>query len=257
VTASERKREAGAGDAQRRPRRDAVAIATERLRQLIVTGEIPPGIELSQVKLAEMTGVSTTPVREALRRLEAEGLVETRHNHRPRVPAFDADDLDAVYCIRILLETTALAITIPAMDEAELGAIAADLDAMRAAGRVEDIDAWESAHSSFHTRLVDGCGVALHGQIQLTMARSYRYRRMSVLGERPYGWQTGEAEHGAILAACERRDAAEGARLLGTHLARSAFSVLAHLGDGESRPAISAALRSLRVDEKAIDSLGA
>ncbi|MEA2631083.1 MAG: hypothetical protein QOE66_1302, partial [Chloroflexota bacterium] len=74
-------------------RRDAVAIATERLRQLIVTGEIPPGSELSQVKLAEMTGVSTTPVREALRQLEVEGLVEARHNRRPRVPAFDPDDL--------------------------------------------------------------------------------------------------------------------------------------------------------------------
>ena len=65
---------------------------------LIVTGEIPPGTQLSQVELARRLGLSTTPVREALRQLEAEGLVESRRNLRPRVPVFDPTDLDAVYC---------------------------------------------------------------------------------------------------------------------------------------------------------------
>jgi hypothetical protein len=59
-----RRRADAAGGLEKGRRPDAVAIATERLRQMIVTGEIRPGSELSQVKLAEMTGVSTTPVRE-------------------------------------------------------------------------------------------------------------------------------------------------------------------------------------------------
>jgi DNA-binding GntR family transcriptional regulator len=237
-------------------RRDAVAVATERLRQLIVTGEIPPGSELSQVKLAEMTGVSTTPVREALRQLDVEGLVEARHNRRPRVPAFDPDDLDAVYCSRILLEATAIGVTIPAMSEIDLGALGEDLEAMREAGRLEDIDAWELAHSSFHTRLVDGCGPALRRQIRLMMSRSYRYRRMSVLGERPHGWSTGEAEHMAILHACERREPEAAAALLAVHLARSAYSVLEHLGPGLRAEAMPAALRALGVEEAQIGALG-
>lgn len=237
-------------------RRDTVALATERLRQLIVTGEIAPGTELSQVKLAEMTGVSTTPVREALRRLEVEGLVESRHNRRPRVPAFDQDDLDAVYCSRILLESTGIAITVPAMSAVDLGALGEDLEEMRAAGRVEDIDAWELAHSSFHSRLVEGCGEAMWRQIRLLMARSLRYRRMSVLGERPHGWTTGEAEHGEILAACERRDTAAAATLLASHLARSAVSVLDHLGTGDQPEAIVAALRGLGLDEAQLRALG-
>jgi DNA-binding GntR family transcriptional regulator len=237
-------------------RRDAVALATERLRQLIVTGEILPGSELSQVRLAQMTGVSTTPVREALRRLEVEGLVESRHNHRPRVPAFDADDLDAVYAGRILLETTAMAITVPAMTSADVNALDEDLEAMRTAGRVEDVEAWDAAHACFHERLVGGCGEALRRQIQMLMARSLRYRRMSVLGERPHGWSTGEAEHGSILAACERRDAAAAAELLATHLARSAVSVLAHLGDGEPPAAIVAALHGLGVADEELRALG-
>jgi DNA-binding GntR family transcriptional regulator len=231
-------------------RRDAVAIATERLRQLIVTGEIRPGSELSQVKLAEMTGVSTTPVREALRQLEVEGLVEARHNRRPRVPAFDPDDLDAVYCNRILLEATAIAITVPLLDEVDLGAIGEDLDAMGAAGRIEDIDAWELAHASFHMRLVARSGPALRRQIGLMSARSYRYRRMSVLGERPYGWATGEAEHEAIMKACRDGEAGGAATLIAVHLARSAFSVLDHLDPGGEAVAIPTALRTLGVDAR-------
>jgi DNA-binding GntR family transcriptional regulator len=237
----------GSGVAKGR-RRDAVAVATERLRQLIVTGEIPPGSELSQVKLAEMTGVSTTPVREALRQLAVEGLVEARHNQRPRVPAFDPDDLDAVYCSRILLESAAIAITVPTLRESDLEALAEDLAAMRAAGRVEGIDVWELAHSSFHLRLVDGCGPALRRQIHLMMARSHRYRLMSVLGERPYGWSTGDAEHEAILNACREREPKDAARLLAVHLARSALSVLEHLDPSGEPVAIPTALRTVGVD---------
>ncbi|HEX3737362.1 MAG TPA: GntR family transcriptional regulator [Solirubrobacterales bacterium] len=236
-------------------RRDAVAIATERLRQLIVTGEIAPGTELSQVKLAEMTGVSTTPVREALRRLEVEGLVESRHNRRPRVLAFDPEDLDAVYCSRILLEATAISISVPQMSEVHLGAVTEDLDAMRQAGGVEDIDAWELSHASFHTRLIDGCGPVLRRQIRLMMSRAYRYRRMSVLGERPYGWATGEIEHESILTACRTDKPREAATLLALHLARSAFSVLAHLDPGCSPTAIPAALRTIGIDDHRIASL--
>jgi DNA-binding GntR family transcriptional regulator len=244
VTATPKKRTAAP-----EPRRDTVAIATERLRQLIVTGEIPPGTELSQVKLAEMTGVSTTPVREALRRLEAEGLVESRHNHRPRVPAFDPDDLDAVYSTRILLESTAISMTIPTLTPPDLDAITADLSAMRGAARVENIDAWELAHLSFHRRLVAGSGPVLDRQIALMMSRADRYRRMSILGERPYGWATGEREHDSIFAACRDRRPREASAALATHLARSALSVLHHLDPDREPIAIPAALRTIGVAE--------
>lgn len=90
---------------QSRRDRDAVALAIDSLRTMIVTGEIPPGTALSQVELAGRIGVSTTPLREALRQLEAEGLVEPRRNRRPRVPPFDPDDVVSVYCGRVLLES--------------------------------------------------------------------------------------------------------------------------------------------------------
>jgi DNA-binding GntR family transcriptional regulator len=255
VTTPRQRRADAPGGLEKRRRPDAVALATERLRQLIVTGEIPPGSELSQVKLAEMTGVSTTPVREALRRLEVEGLVESRHNRRPRVPTFDPDDLDAVYSIRILLETTAASITVPTMSEVDLAALGEDLDLMRRAGRLEDIDAWEPAHSSFHQRLIDGSGPNLRRQIRLMMSRANRYRRTSVLGERPYGWMTGESEHESILAACASGDPRQTGTLLALHLARSALSVLAHLDPDHTPVAIPAALDTIGIDEGRIRAL--
>src|SRR5580693_10243624 len=101
-------------------RQDSVASAHARLRRLIVRGALAPGSELSQVELARRTGVSTTPLREALRRLEAEGLVESRRNRRPRVRPFDCEDLDSVYAARVLLEPPALRITVPRLGAGDL-----------------------------------------------------------------------------------------------------------------------------------------
>lgn len=225
--------------------REAAVLVAARLREMVVAGELPPGSELSQVELARMFGVSTTPVREALRLLEVEGLVQSRRNRRPRVPEFDPADLDAVYCHRVLLEPLALALSVPAMSEAKLSRLRADLEAMRAAAGAEDIAAWDRAHASFHTGLVDGVEPVLRDQIRVMMARADRYRRMSVLGDRPAAWQISEREHEAIAAACERGDADRAALLLARHLARSARSLIANLAPEWEPTALPAALATV------------
>jgi DNA-binding GntR family transcriptional regulator len=221
--------------------RDAGFAATERLRQLIVEGAIAPGSELSQVELGRMLGLSTTPVREALRELEAEGLVQSRRNRRPIVPAFDPGDLDAVYCSRILLESLAISLSAAAMTDPELAAIRADLDSMRAAADGEDVLAWNEAHAGFHNRLVADCEPALSAQIRTMMSRADRYRRMSVAAD-PDAWLVSEREHEAIAAACGRRDPEQAASLLARHLSRSATALLANLAPEFEPTAFPAAL---------------
>jgi DNA-binding GntR family transcriptional regulator len=221
--------------------RDAVSIALDALRQMIVTGDIPPGSELSQVGLAEAIGVSTTPLREALRRLEAEGLVESRRNRRHRVPPFDPAELDAVYCHRVLLESLAISLSVPGMTDDDLEALRADLAAMRAAG--DDHSAWDAAHASFHLGLVSRCTPPLREQIAGFMARSARYRRMSVLGDDPAGRSSGDKEHEAILAACAAADARAAALLLARHLARSALTLMAHLAPDTDPVSVRSALQ--------------
>src|SRR5437868_5286132 len=89
-------------DQPRRPRRLSVDVH-EQLRDLIVQGELAPGIVLSQAELARQFGVSRGPVREAFRRLQEQGLITAEPDQRPRVTGFDPVGLDSLYGARITL----------------------------------------------------------------------------------------------------------------------------------------------------------
>jgi DNA-binding GntR family transcriptional regulator len=216
-------------DATTRRSRDAVAEAFAELRARILDGTLAPGTELSQVQLARELGVSTTPLREALRRLEAEDLVEARRNRRPRVPVFDVTDVDTLYCSRVLLESLGISLAVPQMTADDIAALRADLEEMGAVAQANDNVAWDEIHARFHMRLVSGCSEPMRRQIASLMARSDRYWRMSVAATDAAGGRaTGAAEHAAIVAVCEAGDPRGAALLLAQHLARSALAVVAH-----------------------------
>src|ERR1700676_575192 len=80
---------------------EGIAAVHARLRTLILDGIFPPGSTLSQVNMAEMLGVGRLPLREALRMLQPEGLVEAEHNQRARIPSFDQRVLDALLPARL------------------------------------------------------------------------------------------------------------------------------------------------------------
>ena len=225
-------------------RPDAVTRAHTRLRALIVRGAIAPGSELSQVELARRAGVSTTPLREALQRLEAEGLVESRRNRRPRVRPFEVEDLDSVYAARVLLESLALRVTVPRLLDDDLLALRESLAAMRRADSRGEIAAWERAHEAFHLGLVARAAPSLREQIETLMARADRYRRLGIRGDTPSGRAAGDAEHAAILAACEDGDARRAAGLLTAQLARAARTVRARMAPDGELTALDAALET-------------
>jgi len=235
---------AAAGDPVPRRSRDAVAEAFDELRARILAGTIPPGTELSQVQLARELGVSTTPLREALRRLEAEELVEARRNRRPRVPVLDVTDVDTIYCSRVLVESLAISLAVPGMAADDIEALRADLAEMDVAARDNDSALWDAAHVRFHMRLVSGSSEPMRRQIASLMARSDRYRRMSVAATDAAGGRaTGAAEHSAIVAACEEGDPHAAALLLAQHLARSALVVVAHFAPDTEPFAVRRALQ--------------
>src|SRR6266702_3731537 len=90
------------------------------LRSQIMSGKIAPGTVVSQAGLAREIGVSRTPVREAMRMLQDEKWIDAQPNNRGRVKGFDADELDAVYAMRIFTEPLAVALTIPRLSHAHL-----------------------------------------------------------------------------------------------------------------------------------------
>src|ERR1700730_1857766 len=100
--------------------RDSTEVAYLQLRRAIVRCEIPNGVQLSQRELSQLMGVGRTPLREALRMLQREGLVEAEPNHRVRVADFSIPDLEQLYAMRISLEALAIRLTVPFLQAVEL-----------------------------------------------------------------------------------------------------------------------------------------
>jgi DNA-binding GntR family transcriptional regulator len=232
------------------PTRDASVSNTEdvysRLREMLLNGEIVPGTVLSQVSLARELGVSTTPLREAMRLLQAEGLLIAEHNRRSRVAPLDPRDIDAVYASRILIEALAVRLTLPTFSASDIEALRGDLDAMAQAGRAQDIAAWEPVHRRFHRRLISGCDEALARIIDPVADRTERYRRTSLYRSAARTWEIGNDEHESIVDACEARDAELASVLLARHLARSALTVLAKIAPDEDPMAVRSALQMVQ-----------
>jgi DNA-binding GntR family transcriptional regulator len=177
------------------------------VREAIVDGRIPPGSQLREARLAEMLGTSRGTVREAIRPLVQEGLVEYRMHRGAFVRApFPADRLD-VYVAREAIEVWAARRLIECEDELDLSALDAAVATMRvkeARGKrpTEDTIA---ADLRFHHELV-----RLAGSPRLTRAHETfaAETRMLLRLHPPYPWRTYAADHERLVGALRRRDPA-------------------------------------------------
>jgi DNA-binding GntR family transcriptional regulator len=207
--------------------RQAIPPLHAYLRECILDGTLVPGTKLSQVALAEQLGVSRTPLREVLRMLQEEGLVEIEPNQRTRVAGLDPQELDELYASRILLETLALSMTLDAFTAGRQRETGRQLTAMRRAARAGDFASWFDSHAQFHRLVTAEAGPTLQRQLSAFADRTIRYIRIYQLSD-PSSWQSaGDAEHAAILAALAERDGAAALSGLARHLARTAERVLA------------------------------
>lgn len=127
------------------------------IRGQILSGARAGGDWLREGDLAESIGVSRTPVREALRRLTAEGLVHYERNRGVQVTAWTAADLDEIFSLRSVLEPWAcrLAASSASVDLDELDRLAHDMDAA-ARGSVADVDRITELNNRFHRLILEG-----------------------------------------------------------------------------------------------------
>jgi DNA-binding GntR family transcriptional regulator len=214
------------------------------VREAILSGQIPAGGIISQVKLSRQLGVSRTPLREAIRRLEQEGLVDAAPNQRTRVCSYGAEELELVYTHRILIETLAIALSVPELAAADSELIDRSLAAMAAAGQANNHAAWEEAHRRFHRTLIAHAPENLLDEVE-----SYAAKGVLVADRRLYestvsqGLSAGPAEHQEMAEACRRGDAFRASALLARHLSVMAISVLAQVMPEHNPVSIRAALR--------------
>jgi len=222
--------------------RQAIPHVHAYLRECILDGTLTPGTKLSQVALAEQLGISRTPLREVLRMLQEEGLVEIEPNQRTRVAGLDPQELDDTYAVRILMETLALSMTMAAFGQAGRDDARRLLDAMRGAAEAGDFPAWFAAHADYHRLITAGAGHALQRQLSAFADRTIRYIRIYQLSD-PTSWQSaGDAEHAAILTALTEHDDEAALTGLAHHLARTAERVLIDCAPGYQINAVSHAL---------------
>jgi DNA-binding GntR family transcriptional regulator len=221
------------------------AVASQRiaaaLREEILGGRYRPGERIRQEELAARSGASRIPVREALRMLEAEGLVTVVANAGARVTRLTARELSETYLIRERLEPLLLAMSLPGLQEeavARMGALTAAMEAATSAARGPDVDAFLRADREFH---LSGYAGAAGGEAWRIVARMWNttqhYRReftqiaaarVAPAGDGTPGLGVTHLEHRLLLDCVRRRDPDDAERVLVTHIRRTRLELLGH-----------------------------
>ncbi len=229
-----------------------------RLRTMILDGVFPPGSMLSQVKLAESLGVSRIPLREALRMLQKEGLIEAEHNQRARVPSFEPSIVDSLYASRILLEALSIRLTAPRIDQSDVQALNQILAELDEVASHIDLDAWEDPHRRFHALLVLHVEDSMRQRIASYSDQCEYYRRLYYrLVSRHQPTRSAEiiaAEHHAIASAWTQGKADLAAYLLTRHYARTALTVLGQVAPEFDPVAVRMALQIVGADTALSDA---
>jgi len=197
-------------------------LIADSLRDEILRGVIEPGAPLRQEELAERFQVSRIPVRDALLRLESQGLVHVYPNRGAFVISLSADEVREIYDMRILLEGDLIERAVPRMTAEDWRRIdAAHAAATRTAGAPD----WAEGDWAFHRALYEPAGRARQLElVELLRSTVARYSaRYGALPEHTARWL---ADHDAIVEACRARAAVAARKRLEGHLARAADVVI-------------------------------
>ena len=189
----------------------------DHLKSEILANRYPPGSELLEVPLSEELGVSRGPVREALRSLESEGLVEITPRRGAVVVSLTKRDFLEAYQVRESLEALGVRLAVPLLTRAQLDELDAQLDAMTRHAAAGDVDAFFEVNAAFH----EGFMAASENRKLIEIYR----RLMAQMGpyRRPSAQLRGNversiAEHREILAAARSRDVEAAVALLMKHV---------------------------------------
>lgn len=179
-------------------------VVLAELRRRIVAGEIRPGDPIRPDQLAAELRVSRVPIREALRILEGEGIVEHRPHHGAVLATLRAEDLREIYRLRGLLEGDAVAAALPRLTDDDLAAMRAANDAL-AATDPDDLAALADANRRFHFALLEPCGLPHVLRLITLLWNATDHYRAAYYRDGAHRREVAE-DHGRILGAATARD---------------------------------------------------
>jgi DNA-binding GntR family transcriptional regulator len=210
-----------------KPLMSMVDSAYEQIRRRILDNDWLPGHRALEHEVAAELGMSRTPVREALMRLQNEGLVEVIPRHGMRVLPVSATDMQEIYQILTALECMAAELVAARRPSVkELSPLVDATKAMDAALKAEDLDAWAAADERFHQHLVDLAG---NRHLQATVLnywdRAHRARMFSLrLRPKPVN---STQEHMQMVERLRAGDAEGAARVTRAHRERARHELVA------------------------------
>lgn len=214
----------------------------DELRSMILKGSFEPGARLSQTQLAHQLRVGVTPLREALRMLQQEGLIVAEHNKRPRLLSFDPEVIDANSAEVILLFSLAATVSVPRLTDADINAMRDSLKAIRLATERADLNSWAQADLKFHSDAFVHAGAPLIARAKRVCDEWQFYLRFLVTREN-VAWERFDEEHEAILDACAARNGDVASKLIARHLAGGHITLLAHAMPDKEPRVIRAAMQ--------------
>ena len=189
----------------------------DELRRLILSGDLKPGIHLTELAISERLGVSRLPVREAFRRLEAEGLLESLPRRGVRVVQLDGDELETVREIRVALELMAVRRTVERGDEevlTELRAMLAAAGPPNGASGDQESARLGRLNEEFHELLSRGSG----SRFLADTLRAVRNQAHHLVGGKSAAVGHSWEEHSRIIEAVLAGDAEFATLLMRRHL---------------------------------------
>ncbi len=205
-------------------------IAYETLKHAIITGELPAGSRIVETEYAERMHISRTPLREALRKLERDGLVEYMLRRGVVVRAFTLADVEEIYTIRNALEMLTLPAIIKNATAEDIRRLRAILDEMDPLDANNDVAALSPRARKFHSELTAISGLkrtirAIEGQDEYIT----RFSALAIAKENRRS--AAHAEHHQLMDLVEARDLEGFTALMRKHIERSKQTCLEALAE--------------------------
>lgn len=200
------------------------------LREAILSGDVRPGAKMSQAELARDLDVGRTPLREAVRMLQSEGLIVTEPNRRVVIASLSIADAEELYVMRVALEVAAARLTLPLLTETDFAEMEGYMAQMShlAGGGPPALELFRAPHRAFHERFVCRVGDRTSRLITELFDHSERYRRVygSITQDQ---YEKRAVEHRAMLDAAIARDSVALADALARHYVATARLVTSAL----------------------------
>lgn len=215
---------------------------TDEIRQLIISGELEDGLPLRQDALAARLGVSRIPVREALSRLEREGLAASYPHRGYVVTALSRSEIEELFDLRAQLEPELLRIAVPLMTEADLKVAEQLLHQYNNEIDAADVKTWGEHNLRYHMALYAPSGRKRTLEIvKGLLTNTDRYTRLVLtLGT---GVEQAKEDHGGLLELCRKRSVNQAVALARDHIQRARLDLL-HMLDQQDEPLAAEAKRS-------------